>query len=97
MIKLDVFNDLDLFKSKEYDRKFDKIYRVLPETKCEGCGNCCYDSPNITYAEFLYAFNCIINLNLTKEEIINLYKNLIRYKILGLVEKVKCCFLGESN
>lgn len=91
-----VIKDLQLFKEKGYHDRMKKIYRKLPITQCNGCGTCCNDSPVVSYAEFLYAYDFYTSFS--KDKKIEILKNAIKENMYGLTNKFyKCCFLDSDN
>lgn len=97
-----VNKDIEIFKSKGFKEKLDKIYRRLPVTECSFCGVCCCDTPNISYPEFLYIFNYFNNEgNFTDEEKIRVYKKSVYRYIKGLISKERevreCVFLYNNK
>lgn len=90
--ELEIWKDLEIFKKKNFNKSIEAIYNNFPETECNNCGDCCYDSPILTYAEFLFAFDCFLQIGLSRSDIIDLYKDIFKNHFLGLVQQVKCSF-----
>ncbi len=40
-------------------RSLERIYADLPDTVCENCARCCFESPGIFYVEYLHALDLI--------------------------------------
>lgn len=94
-----VLNDIEIFKTKGYHEKLQKMYRKFPKTTCKSCGTCCNDSPITTYPEVLFALNYFESEEkFTPELKIQIYKDALSEYFYGLVStKRKCPFLDESN
>lgn len=94
--KEDVLKDIENSKLKGHFDKIRKIYSKMPVTKCDECGNCCYDSPTCYYVEFLFVYD---QFNMfEKEQKIEILKNAIRHEIYGLsIENKPCVFLNAEK
>lgn len=93
----ELWGNLRLFKEKGFYKEVESIYSFFPETECLKCGTCCYDPPKLTYPEFLYMLDFFIRQNLTKGEVIRLYKKLYTEKLYALIRTSRCGFLNEDN
>lgn len=89
--------DLDTFKRRQNDIELKRLYSLLPRVSCNSCGRCCYDPPVCTYVEFLNSLNYMISLCLNKSSLVELYKRILRYKIMSLIEVRKCPFQDNFN
>lgn len=94
-----ILNDIEIMKNKGYYERLKKLYKRLPVTSCNCCGDCCKDSPVLTYVEFLYAYNYLIsNKEFTKETKVDIYKNAIREFMIGLISSDKYCpFMSKDK
>lgn len=94
---IEIWEELNRFKGIHYNDEIKRIYDGYPETRCLGCGRCCYDSPQITYVEFLYAFDYYINQPHSKDDIISLYKKIFHRYMYGPIQELPCAFLDDDN
>lgn len=94
--KQDVLKDIENAELKGHFDKVRKIYNKMPVTKCDGCGECCYDSPICYYIEFLFIYN---EFNMfEKKQKIEILKDAIRHEMYGLsIEKKPCVFLSAEK
>lgn len=91
--------DLKKFVDSGHKEQFDKFYKRIPKTKCEACGVCCTDSPIITYPEFLYAMNGLINeADSGAYNMKELLQKTHYAYIMGLIKTdIPCPFLDNDN
>ena len=94
---IEIWEELNRFKGAHLDTEIRMIYDRFPETECLGCGRCCYDPPEITYTEFLYAFDYYIKQPHTKDDIVTLYKKIYYRYMYGPIQDLPCAFLDNEN
>lgn len=95
--KESLLKDLDEFRSKGYKKRLIRTYNKIPKTSCRQCGLCCYDSPYVTYPEFLLVLD-YVKENLDKELLLDIYKKSIKHYVLGIISKeCPCAFLHDNT
>lgn len=92
-----IWEELNRFKGNQMANRVREVYNSFPVTKCLNCGRCCWDTPDITYIEFLYAFDFFINQRHSKDDILDLYKRIFRHYMYGPIQEVPCAFLTNDN
>lgn len=70
------------------------LYSTLKSGKCAGCTQCCAESVNAFYIEFLAIWNCMQQDNSLKAR---LMPRILRYYMLEMVEVSSCPFLDEDG
>lgn len=92
-----VKKDIKKAKTNGYFDRLKEFYKRVPTTKCNGCGICCQDSPEVTYTEFIYVYDYMqsnFNESVNKE----ILRKAIKTHMYGLLEPGrKCPFLNEDH
>lgn len=92
-----VEKDIQKAKINGYFDSLKDFYKRVPITKCNGCGECCKDSPEISYSEFLYIYDYVKNKFDTETKRRLLIKA-IRTHMYGLLKPGRnCCFLDNNK
>lgn len=81
-------------EDKEFFSKLNKIYDEIESGYCQGCTNCCMESVNTFYIEFLNIYKYLKHKDDLFEKLI---PRVIKYYFLELVEKSHCPFLDEDG
>jgi Fe-S-cluster containining protein len=79
-------------------RVFDSLGRVydeLPETKCENCARCCFESPGIFYIEYLHLLDLLARVSVQRRE--QLLRNALRELFFSWIEPGRACIFLESS
>jgi Fe-S-cluster containining protein len=84
-----------LAETNGYIDSVKKIQNQVPKTKCECCGNCCMDSPNAYFVEFLLFFREFKQLS--KEQTKNIIVKTIDWLLLSLKNSQFQCPLIDEN
>lgn len=81
-------------ESNDSFKKLNKIYSRIPDGTCSGCANCCMESVNTFFIEFLNIYNYLNENPELKKALIPKIK---KYYFLELVQKMHCPFLNEEK
>ncbi|WP_432662515.1 YkgJ family cysteine cluster protein [Wukongibacter baidiensis] len=94
LLKKNIEKSIEHGEEKEFFNKLNKIYEGIQGGECKGCTNCCMESVNTFYIEFLNIYKYL-------QDRPDLYQKLIpkvmEYYFLELVENRPCPFLDESG
>lgn len=94
LLKKNIERSIKHADEKNFFVKLNKLYNDIPTGTCQGCTNCCMESVNTFYIEFLNIYKYLKqNGNLYQE----LLPKIIRYYFLELVEKIHCPFLQQNG
>lgn len=74
--------------------KLETLYATIPAGHCAGCTQCCAESVNAFYIEFLAIWN---RLNKDRELKARLIPRIIRHYMLEMVESASCPFLDDDG
>lgn len=94
LLKKNIEKSIRHGEDKEFFKELNKIYDGIESGNCKGCTNCCMESVNTFYIEFLNIYRYLKHRG-------DLFKKLvpkvIEYYFLELVEKSHCPFLEEDG
>lgn len=72
-----------------------EVYAALPPTRCDMCGQCCRQGPEIYYVEFLHTLRYILSFSPEKYQ--QLVQRAVKFHLLGLVDASLACPFLEDN
>lgn len=81
------------FQAEQIQNSLNKIYRNVPNGTCAGSTNCCSESVNTFYAEFI---NMVLLLQ-EKGKLEQFTKRAVRYYLTELVRPMKCPMLQDDG
>jgi len=71
------------------------IYREFPETVCENCARCCFESPGIFYLEYLNLLNLLGEMAVGRRNA--LVRRAMRELLFSWIEPERTCIFLESG
>ncbi len=72
-----------------------RVYRGFPETVCENCARCCFESPGIFYLEYLNLLDLVGEISPGRWE--ELIRRAIRELFFSWIEPERVCVFLESG
>ncbi len=72
-----------------------RIYREFPETTCENCARCCFESPGIFYIEYLHLLDLLATLPEARRA--ELTARAFRELLFSWIEPERTCIFLESQ
>jgi len=72
-----------------------RIYGEFPETTCENCARCCFESPGIFYIEYLHLLDLLAGM--TDERRAELVRRAFRELLFSWIEPERTCIFLESG
>jgi Fe-S-cluster containining protein len=76
-------------------RSLAEIYAELPETECERCGRCCYESPGVFFIEQLALLDVIMEMPRTRRE--HLLDRALRELFFSWIEEDGACIFLQGS
>ena len=71
-----------------------RIYAAFPETRCENCARCCFESPGVFYIEYLHLFEVLADLPAPRRD--ELVTRAFRELFFSWIEPERTCIFLES-
>jgi len=72
-----------------------RIYAGFPETRCENCARCCFESPGIFYIEYLHLFEALTDVPAQRRD--ELIRRAFRELFFSWIEPEGTCIFLESG
>jgi len=72
-----------------------RIYDEFPDTTCENCARCCFESPGIFFVEYLYLLDLLAGLSAARRE--ELLRRALRELLFSWIEPDRSCVFLESS
>ncbi len=71
------------------------VYAKFPETTCENCARCCFESPGVFYVEYLHLLDLLAGLPMERRG--ELIRRAFRELFFSWVEPERTCIFLESG
>jgi len=72
-----------------------RIYAGFPETRCENCARCCFESPGVFYIEYLHLSQVLAELPAQRRD--ELIRRAFRELFFSWIEPERTCIFLESG
>lgn len=88
---------LKLVEEKKVPRRLSGIYDSIPMNNCKRCTDCCLDTPEVFFIEFINILKYLSD-NFSKEEKDKVAQKLVNDELTSLIsEDRRCAFLDGNN
>ena len=71
------------------------IYATFPETSCEGCARCCFESPGLFFTEYLHLTEHVQRMSQERQD--TLARRAVRELFFAWVDPQRTCIFLESS
>jgi|GEM_PF-644378 len=91
----DVRRMMDRAKEAGLFRLLDQVYGELPETTCENCGRCCFESPGVFFVEYLRLLDLIATMSSQRRD--ELLELAVRELFFSWIEPDRTCIFLDLD